>query len=495
MNVCTRVAPSPTGAPHVGTAYIALFNLCMARKHRGRFVLRMEDTDTARSNRHHETEIISALRWLGLEWDAGPDKPDKDNTYRQSERSSIYQQYANQLLESGHAFYCFATAEELTQMRASQMEKGQTPKYDGRGLKLSPDEIRKHLKAGTPHVIRMKIPEQGACEFNDELRGTISIPWSQVDMQVLIKADGHPTYHLANVVDDYLTKITHVIRGEEWINSTPKHTLLYQYLGWNPPLWCHMPLLRNPDGSKLSKRRNPTSILYYRHAGYLPEALTNYLGRMGWSMPDEKEQFGIEEMIEAFDLKRISLGAPVFDVPKLDWLNNTWMRALGAQDMTKRVTTWADERIDLNNFLDVAYPRVNTMGDLVALGGFLWQRDLALKADAFAELKTDEAQIKAVLQLCVWCAQDARATWQAKHLFSMFETLAKALELPVRDFMAPLFIAITGNSQSIAVTDAMALMGADMSIQRLQQALSALGYPSKKALKTLTKTYQQIQPS
>ena len=317
MTVRTRIAPSPTGDPHVGTAYVALFNLCFARQKGGEFILRIEDTDRMRSTPESEKMILDSLRWLGLDRDEGPDRGGPCGPYRQSERMTVYQDYARELVEKGHAFYCFATAEELDQMRREQMARGETPRYDGRGLALSQEEVRARLEAGVPHVVRMKVPEDGVCRFEDMLRGTIEIPWSQVDMQVLLKADGMPTYHLANVVDDHLMKISHVIRGEEWINSAPKHLLLYQYFGWQMPELCHLPLLRNPDKSKLSKRKNPTSINFYRDMGYLPEALINYLGRMGWSMPDEEEKFTLDQMLAHFDINDVHLGGPVFDREKL----------------------------------------------------------------------------------------------------------------------------------------------------------------------------------
>ena len=324
--VRTRIAPSPTGDPHVGTAYIALFNMAFAKKMGGEFILRIEDTDQTRSTPESEKMILDALRWLGLEWSEGPDVGGPHGPYRQSERGHIYKDYALELVEKGHAFYAFETPEELDQMRAEQKEQGLPQKYDGRALKLTQEEVQAKLEAGVPYVIRMKVPEEGTCVVQDMLRGTIEIDWAQIDQQVLLKADGLPTYHLANVVDDHLMKITHVIRGEEWINSAPKHILLYQYFGWEMPTLCHMPLLRNPDKSKLSKRKNPTSILYYQRMGFLPEAVINYLGRMGWSMPDEREKFALSEMIEHFDIQRVSLGGPVFDVEKLKWLNGVWIR-------------------------------------------------------------------------------------------------------------------------------------------------------------------------
>ena len=302
MTIRTRIAPSPTGDPHVGTAYVALFNMVFARSQGGQFILRIEDTDQSRSTPESEQSILDALSWLGLNWDEGPDVGGDKGPYRQSERSNIYAKYANELIEKGHAFRCFATPEKLDEIRAKQMQENQPLGYDGPYENLSEEEIAERLANNEPYVVRMKVPREGQCTFNDMLRGEISIDWAQVDMQILLKSDGMPTYHLANVVDDHLMQISHVIRGEEWISSAPKHILLYQYFGWDLPEFCHLPLLRNVDKSKLSKRKNPTSILYYQRMGYLAEALLNYLGRMGWSMPDEREKFTLDEMMAEFDI-------------------------------------------------------------------------------------------------------------------------------------------------------------------------------------------------
>ena len=286
MSVRTRIAPSPTGDPHVGTAYMALFNWAFAKHHGGEFILRIEDTDQARSTSASEQVIFDALRWLGLHWDEGPDVGGPHAPYRQSERRESYGQYAQQLIDGGHAFHCFCTKQRLDEVRSGQQAAKQTTRYDGRCVGLSADEVSTRINAGEAHVVRMRVPEEGACTFVDELRGEITIPYSQIDMQVLVKADGMPTYHLAVVVDDHLMEITHILRGEEWLNSVPKHKLLFEYFGWDMPTLVHLPLLRNPDQSKLSKRKNPTSITYYRDEGFLPEAFLNYLGLMGWSMPD-----------------------------------------------------------------------------------------------------------------------------------------------------------------------------------------------------------------
>ena len=493
MTVRTRIAPSPTGDPHVGTAYIALFNLCFARQHGGQFILRIEDTDQQRSTAESEQQILDTLRWLGLDWDEGPDIGGPSGPYRQSERMDIYASYARKLVEQGDAFYCFATPEELDEMRREQMARGETPAYDGRGLLLSADEIEDRLQRGEPHVIRMKIPTEGACRFNDMLRGEIEIPWSQVDMQVLLKNDGMPTYHLANVVDDHLMGITHVIRGEEWINSAPKHQLLYQYFGWDMPVLCHMPLLRNPDKSKLSKRKNPTSISFYRDMGYLPEALLNYLGRMGWSMPDESEKFSLEEMLANFDIHQVHLGGPVFDVEKLDWLNGRWIREnLDAEQFADRVADWAFNRDNLMRVVPLIKERVEKFSDIPDLVAFLFSGLPKLTEADFENKRLEREQVIVILQFCSW-RLDALRTWQRDSLYAELKQIADALEIKLKDFMTPLFVAIAGSSSAPPLFDAMEILGPDMVRARLRHALSVAGEPSKKQLKKLEKEYRTVE--
>lgn len=495
MTVRTRIAPSPTGDPHVGTAYIALFNLCFTRQHGGEFLLRIEDTDQARSTPESEQAILDSLRWLGLEWDEGPDLGGPHGSYRQSERTEIYRQYAEELISKGHAFYCFATAEELESMRQEQMARGETPKYDGRGLQLSQAEVEGRLAAGEPHVIRMMIPSSGSCRVADMLRGQIDIDWSQVDMQVLLKADGMPTYHLACVVDDHLMEISHVIRGEEWINSTPKHLKLYEYFGWEPPVYCHLPLLRNPDKSKLSKRKNPTSILYYQRMGILPEALLNYLGRMGWSMPDEREKFSLPEMIQHFDVNRISLGGPIFDTEKLNWLNGMWIREdLSTEALADRLIAWGYNRENLLRVLPHARQRMETLSDFAPLTSFLLSGMLPIAAEQFAPNKLGLDEQKQVLQFALWRLEGERH-WERDRLFAGLKGLADAMEIKLKDFLAPLFIAIAGSSASFSVMDSMVLLGPDMSRARLRHAVDVLGGYGKKPLKKLEKTYASLESS
>lgn len=489
--VRTRIAPSPTGFPHVGTAYIALFNLAFAKAHGGEFILRIEDTDQARSTAQSERMILDALRWVGLDWAEGPDVGGPHAPYRQSERREIYQAHAQQLLDAGHAFRCFCTPSELDAMRAEQMARGETPRYDGRWAHVSREESDRLAAEGKPFVIRMRVPDEGVCRFHDMLRGEIEIPWAQVDMQVLLKTDGLPTYHLANVVDDHLMQITHVIRGEEWLSSAPKHQLLYQYFGWQMPVLCHMPLLRNPDKSKLSKRKNPTSITYYRDAGVLPEALLNYLARMGYSLPNEAEKFTLEELIATFDITRVSLGGPIFDVEKLTWLNGEWLRALTPEQLADKILNWANRSNNLTAIAQAIQPRINLLSDAVNWAGFYFQNLPSISAQDFDHKVLSTEQIIEVLQLAQW-QLEALPKWTESNIQTVLTNLAGELGIKLRDMMAPFFIAIAGNKASTPVMNSMYLIGADMTLQRLRHAIEVLGGVSKKQLKALEKRHQAL---
>jgi len=336
--VRVRIAPSPTGEPHVGTAYVALFNYAFARKTGGRFILRIEDTDRARSSLQSEQAIMRALRWLGLQWDEGPDVGGPFGPYRQSERLELYRRHAEELLRRGAAYRCFCTPERLAELRRSQ-QAARSPfvGYDGLCRELSEGEVRQKLQAGVPCTVRLRTPREGETRFTDVVRGEVAFPNREIDDQVLLKSDGFPTYHLASVVDDHAMRITHVVRAEEWISSTPKHVLLYQAFGWSMPVFIHLPLLRNPDRSKISKRKNPVSLDWYRGQGYLPEALLNFLALMGWSTGEEREVFSLAEMVESFTWDRVKTSGPVFDLRKLDWLNGQYIRRLTAEELLQRL--------------------------------------------------------------------------------------------------------------------------------------------------------------
>lgn len=494
MKVRTRVAPSPTGDPHVGTAYMALFCLAFAKQHGGEFVLRIEDTDAARSTEESEQQIFDSLRWLGLDWDEGPDCGGPHAPYRQSERveQGIYQKYSDQLLEQGDAFRCFCTSERLDEMRKEQMAKGESAKYDGLCVGLSDDEVQAKVAANEPYVVRMKVPEQGVCVVKDKLRGEIEIDFAQVDMQVLVKTDGNPTYHLAVVVDDYLMEISHIIRGEEWINSAPKHILLYQYFGWPMPELIHMPLLRNPDKSKLSKRKNPTSINFYERMGFLPEAVCNYLGMLGWSMPNEEEKFSLDEMISQFDVNRISLGGPVFDVEKLKWLNGRWIREnLSDEQIADRMAAWALNRDNLLAAIPLIKERLDVFSDFAPKVSFLVEGLPDISAEDFESKKLAEDEVRKVLQFAVWRTEALRQ-WERDQLHDIFMDIAEKMELKIRDVLAPIFVAVSGKPVSPPLFDSMALLGPDITRARLRHALDVAGGISKKQSKKLDKEYRSL---
>ncbi len=492
MTVRTRIAPSPTGAPHVGTAYMALFNLAFARKHGGEMVLRIEDTDQSRSTQESEDAILSSLKWLGLDWNEGPDCGGKYGPYRQSERLNFYKEAIQKLVDAGYAYPCFCTAERLNELRKQQMENKETPRYDGHCLSLSKEEIERKMAAGEKYVYRLKIPDEGVCVFNDELRGEVQFDWKQIDHQIIQKSDGFPTYHLASIVDDHHMGITHVIRGEEWINSTPKHILLYEGLGWEPPTFAHLPLLRNPDKSKLSKRKNPTSIDYYKDAGFLPEAVVNYLGMMGYTLPDQREIFDLNEMSESFDIKRMSLGGPIFDIAKLKWLNGRYLREkLNPEDVLQRMIEWKANPEFFAKILPLALKRLETLSDFFPLAQFLFNDAPEYTSESLL-VKMEGAEVAKLLKIAEWELEKTTA-WQRDELSAIFQKIAVTEEIKLKQVLAPFFVAISGSSVSLPLFDSLELLGPDLTRTRIRFALDKLtadGFGlSKKGLKKLEKEY------
>jgi len=477
--VRTRVAPSPTGDPHVGTAYVALVNYCFAKAHGGQFLLRIEDTDRARSTPESERAILDSLHWLGLSWDEGPDIGGPHGPYRQSERSAIYAKYAQQLIDDGHAFKCYCTPERLAELREMQSAAKVPPRYDGLCIALSPAQIAANDAAGTPHVVRMKVPTEGVCIVNDLRRGPIEFEWNKIDMQVLVKSDGMPTYHLANVVDDHLMEITHVMRGEEWVSSAPKHILLYEYFGWQMPALIHLPLLRNNDANKtkLSKRKNPTSILFYDRMGYLPEALLNFLGLLaGMTAPDGIEEFDLAHMIATFTLEHIPIGGPVFDVAKLDWLNGKYVHALGPAGLLERTRTWGFDRARIDAIASLAYERVSRLSDFVPLVAFFFAGRLPVTPELF-DGKLDRESVRKVLALAMW-RFDAEPAFDKATVERVLKAIAGEQGLKFKDVARTYYVAMTGSPTSVPLFDAMALLGRDICRERFRTALDVLGAPT-----------------
>ena len=478
----TRIAPSPTGDPHVGTAYVALINYCYAKKHGGQFLLRIEDTDQARSTPESEAAILASLRWLGLSWDEGPDVGGPHGPYRQSERSAIYSKYIDELLASGHAFRCFCTPERLDEMREAQRLAKVPPRYDGRCLAVAPAESEERAKT-EPFVVRMRVPDTGTAVIEDLRRGKIEIEWNTIDMQVLMKSDGLPTYHLANVVDDHLMEITHVIRGEEWVSSAPKHLLLYQYFGWEPPAFLHVPLLRNPDKSKLSKRKNPTSILFYKALGYLPEALLNFLGLLMVSSAEGEEIMTLDELIARFEVEHLSLGGPVFDVAKLDWLNGKRLRELPPAEFLDKIVAWAPDRERFAAMASLAQQRVERLSDLGPLLGFFFAGRLNLSETQLLEgQKLAKDDIRRAIALAMWDL-DASQTFDKATVELVLKGVSERLGRKLRDLARVFYVAITGSPTSVPLFDALELLGRDLVRERLRNALDTLGAPTAKEQK------------
>jgi glutamyl-tRNA synthetase len=331
--VRVRFAPSPTGYLHVGGLRTALYNYLFAKKNNGVFVLRIEDTDRSRFVEGAVENLIETLKWVGLEYDEGPGVGGDFGPYFQSQRLEIYHKYAQELVDKGYAYYAFDTPERLQQLREEQLKKKLQPKYDKRDLHLSKEEVQAKLKAGEPHVIRLNVPPSQKVIVNDFIRGTVEFDTDIIDDQILIKSDGYPTYHLANVVDDHLMGITHVIRGEEWLPSTPKHVLLYDFFGWEKPIFAHLPLLLNPDRTKLSKRQGDVAVEDYRAKGYLKEALINFVALLGWNAGDDKEFYLMDELIEKFELEHVHKAGAIFNIDKLNWLNGEHIRYKSPEEL------------------------------------------------------------------------------------------------------------------------------------------------------------------
>lgn len=492
MTIRVRIAPSPTGDPHVGTAYIALFNLIFARHFKGKFILRIEDTDQTRSRPEYEKNIFMALRWCGIEWDEGPDVGGPFGPYRQSERTEIYREYAQLLLDRGMAYKCFATPEELAEMRETAAALGKRIGYDRRYRNLSSDEVKQREDAGQPYVIRLKIPLKGECVFDDEVKGRIRCPWADVDDQVLLKSDGFPTYHLANVVDDHLMQISHVIRGDEWMTSTPKHVFLYEAFGWKAPAFMHMPLLLGKDGKKLSKRKNPTSIFYFRDCGYLPEVLVNFLTLMGYSMPGEKEKYTLNEIIEQFDPKRIGTSGAFFDIQKLEWLNQkTIIESIPENKLWDRLEEWHFNTAFMRKLMPLAHTRIKTFGEFMQLCDFFFINDLQLTPEKLLPKGLLSKPAASLLQCVIW-GLDEKEDWSGSALEAVSHEVAEAFGAHHKKALIPLlFAAIMGKHRGPPLYDSVTLLGKERTRVRMMQAIEMLGGLSNKKLDQLKKCWER----
>jgi glutamyl-tRNA synthetase len=474
----TRIAPSPTGDPHVGTAYVALFNYALARRQGGQFLLRIEDTDRQRSHPASERMIFEALRWLGLEWDEGPDVGGPCGPYRQSERSSVYREHAEELLRKGAAYACFCTPARLEALRAEQKaRKAPVLGYDGLCRRLDPAESARRRAAGEPHVVRLAMPTDDSMAVTDLLRGEVRFERPQMDDQVLLKSDGFPTYHLANVVDDHLMGITHVVRAEEWLSSLPKHVQLYRSFGWETPVFAHLPLLRNADKSKISKRKNPVSLNHYRRAGYLPEAMVNFLALMSFSMPEGREEFTLPEFVESFELSRIALGGPVFDLEKLTWLNGRYLRRLGTGETIERLRGHLLSDAYLAQVIPLCRERVDTLEGFYDYASFFFVGEVGYDAAALAAMGPKDrtaAQAAKALRALLEGYVDAELEWTAERIEAGLKAFAEAEGWPAKDLYMTVRVAVTGRAASPPLFETMAVLGKEVCRRRLRSAAEAL---------------------
>jgi glutamyl-tRNA synthetase len=492
-NVRVRFAPSPTGFLHIGGLRTALYNYLFAKHHDGDFILRIEDTDQSRYVEEAEQDIIDSLLWCGMEYDEGPNREGEVGPYRQSERKDLYMKYAKQLVDDGHAYYAFDTVEEIDQMRERLKKSGNpSPKYDAvtrqsmkNSLTLPQDEVEKKLEAGDEFIIRLKVPRRETIRFEDEIRGHVSFEAKGLDDQVLIKSDGMPTYHMANVVDDHLMGISHVIRGEEWLSSAPKHMLLYKYLGWEAPTMAHLPLIMSPSGGKLSKRKAESQGIMINTRDYIeelyePEALVNFLAFLGWNPGDDRELLTMDELISDFTLDRVSKGGAVFNKKKLMWYNENYLREKPTSELLPRVKEIAEEHgySDANDeylaqVIDLMKDRISLVTEFVTLGTFFFEDPQEYDEKALKKWKDNSSTyVKAYLDRLQDIDADA---YEAGHLKDTLKEVLEEFDIGFGKLMMPLRIAITGMGFGPDLFGTMELLGKEIIIRRLETALEKLG--------------------
>lgn len=473
MNIRTRMAPSPTGDYHVGHIATLLKNYAFAKKHKGTFVLRIEDTDQERKVEGAVERIMGVIHSFGLDWDEGPDKGGPFAPYTQSERLGLYREAAQQLVESGAAYYCFATKTEIDAMREKAIALKQPPKYDGTYREYPLAEAKKRVAAGESYVIRLKVPKDEEVSFVDLLRGTITVQSNEVDDTVLLKSDGYPTYHLAVVVDDNAMKISHVMRGEEWITSTPKHILLYKAFGWAPPIYAHIPVFLNPDGKgKMSKRKGAVAAQDFLNKGYLPEAMLNFFMILGWAPKDEKEIITLDEYIEQFDPAAISSKSVVFDLDKLDWINGMYIRALDDNVLAQKLQSYLP--IDfpqeiLLKVLPLIKERLVTLADIEKLTTFFYRdiqvpQELLLKKSNSEEVRSQLDQTHSKLA--------ALTKWNTQAIEEVVRDLQTTHDWKRGQYFMMLRIAVTGETATPPLFETMEVLSKEIVLERLQTALT-----------------------
>lgn len=481
--VRVRFAPSPTGLPHVGNIRTALFNWLFARHSKGQFIVRIEDTDVARWVKGAIEAILESLHWLELDWDEGPEVGGEYGPYFQSRRLDIYRVIAQQLVKQDDAYLCYCSPERLEQMRAEQMRRKVPPGYDRRCRNLSARERVQLEIQGIIPVIRFKTPLDGETRFDDLIRGQVVFDNRNLDDFVLLKSDGYPTYHLANVVDDHLMEISHVLRADEWLASTPRHVLLYEALDYQPPLFAHLPMILGPDRSKLSKRHGAVSILDYREQGYPPEAVINFLALLGWSLDDRTEIISREQLVRDFSLERIAKTGAIFNIDKLNWMSGVYIRQFNAEEFLQRVLPFLEAGLPqgikrplsteyVQQIAPLIQERITTLGEAAEYAEFFFVQELEYEPALLTADLTAEAALEA-LQAANKRLQRLDS-FDAPSLEGLLRPLASELGLKTGEFFGLLRVATTGRTAAPPLFQTMAILGRERCLQRIEAALRKL---------------------
>lgn len=482
--VRTRFAPSPTGFPHVGNIRTALFAWLFARHNGGSFIVRIEDTDVARTVEGAVKTILNSLRWLGLDWDEGPEVEGEYGPYFQSQRLDKYHEVAQQLVSQGDAYYCYCSPQRLKEMRAEQTRLKQPPGYDRRCRELSrPERSRKEAEDITP-VVRFKTPLEGQTRFNDLIWGDVVFENNTIDDFVMLKSDGYPTYHLANIVDDHLMEISHVIRAEEWLSSTPRHVLMYQALSFEPPNFAHLPMLLGSDRSKLSKRHGAVSITEYYQQGYLPQAMVNFLALLGWSLDDKTEVLSRQELIDNFSLGRVSRTAAIFNGDKLNWMNGVYIRSLTADEFFEAAEPYlmmdraagqavisAEEYV--RNILPLVQERAKTLIEVTELTQFFFVEELDYAPDLLIGKKMSQESTTEALRTAQPRLEQLKV-FDTESLEALLRPLAVELGLKTGQLFGALRVAVTGRTAAPPLFQTMAVLGKERCLKRIEAALDKL---------------------
>jgi glutamyl-tRNA synthetase len=474
--VRVRFAPSPTGYPHLGNIRTALFNWLFARHQGGKFILRIEDTDVARKVEGVVEALLDSLRWLGLNWDEGP--------YFQSQRLPVYREIANRLLNEGHVYLCYCSAERLEMMRQEQIKRKQPPKYDRRCRDLTQLEKTQLEATGIIPVIRFRTPLKGETSFYDLIRGLVTFKNDTLDDFVLLKSDGYPTYHLANVVDDHLMAISHVLRADEWLPSTPRHVLLYQALNWQLPQFAHLPMILGPDRAKLSKRHGATNVNEYQKQGYLPDAMINFLALLGWSLDDRTELLSREELIKHFSLERVVKTAAIFNKDKLEWMNGVYLRKLSLGEFSQQVMPFLDRDLPesvrrplnksyVSQVLSLVQERTKTLAEVSQLASFFFLDELQYDTGLLLKGKLDAKSAAGALTIASQKLEEI-TTWDDATIEGALRPLATELNLDTGSFFGLLRVAITGRTAAPPLFQTMAVLGKKKCLKRLDIALQLI---------------------